>query len=569
MSFRLPAVLGLLLPLLMWSSPARAQCGGTQLCAAGAGDCLVNTACTITVPAGGLQIALGARRLVITSTLTVQGADLLEITAGEVLIDGGSIVAPGVGGTGGSVTIDSATSFTVQNNGLMDVSAGVSGGNLDLEALGGDFTFSGRIKANGTTRDGFGGSVTLLGSENTSVAGGMIDVSGGDRGAGGVLDIEAISGSLTVSVPLSGPGGDGGDVVLGGGTSLQTTAAADINVSATGDAGSGGSVDISANGDITVAGAVDGTGAVSADPTFPVGGDGADYGITSIAGSVTVTGQSDVSAAAGGLGGSIDFEAGTDLTVSKSIALSSTGPDGAGGDALFLAAGDLTLSQSANAQGGTGRGGTIQAQAVGDIDIVDQLTVNGTLSAGSISVTGCAVTFESPAVLSSLGPTQSIPDLGKNTIQAGSAMTIAGTLRASQQNLLPVRSPPAPRTTRATIVPPPTIQQDPTIPCCVACPSTTTTSTTTSTTSTSTPTTTTTSSTAAPTTTTVPATTTTSTTIVPSTTTTTVPPPTTTSSTLAPTTTTSTTTTTTTASSTTTSSSSTTTTSTTSTTSTT
>src|SRR5262249_44109139 len=146
MGFRLPAVLGLLLPLLAWSSPARAQCGGTQLCAAGAGDCRVDASCTITVPTGGLQIALGARRLVITKPLTVQGADPLIITAGEVLIDGGAIVAPGAGGIGGNVTIDSATSFVVQNDGLVDVSGGIGGGILDLEALGGDFTFSGRIK---------------------------------------------------------------------------------------------------------------------------------------------------------------------------------------------------------------------------------------------------------------------------------------------------------------------------------------------------------------------------------------------------------------------------------------
>src|SRR5262245_57851350 len=189
MGFRLAAVLGLLVPLIAWSSPAYAQCGGTQLCAPGPGDCRVDASCTITAPAGGL-IALGARRLVITKTLTVQGVDPLTITAGEVLIDGGSIVAPGAGGIGGSVTIDSATSFVVQNDGLADVSAGISGGVIDFEALNGELTFSGRVKANATTRDGDGGTVSLIGSGNTSVGGGMIDVSGGDRASGGFLDIE-------------------------------------------------------------------------------------------------------------------------------------------------------------------------------------------------------------------------------------------------------------------------------------------------------------------------------------------------------------------------------------------
>src|SRR5262249_9234113 len=91
MSLRLGWVFGLLAPLLVWSSPAGAQCGGTQLCAAGAGDCTVSTACTITVPAGGLTIDLGSRKLVLTKTLTVQGSDPLTINAGSVLVDGGSI----------------------------------------------------------------------------------------------------------------------------------------------------------------------------------------------------------------------------------------------------------------------------------------------------------------------------------------------------------------------------------------------------------------------------------------------------------------------------------------------
>ena len=57
------AAMGLLVAM---AGSAAAQCGGTQLCAAGAGDCAVNAPCTITLPPGGLTIDLGSRRLVVT-----------------------------------------------------------------------------------------------------------------------------------------------------------------------------------------------------------------------------------------------------------------------------------------------------------------------------------------------------------------------------------------------------------------------------------------------------------------------------------------------------------------------
>jgi hypothetical protein len=528
-SRRLGWVFGLLVPLLVWSSPAAAQCGGTQLCAAGAGDCTIASSCTIIVPDAGLTIDLGARKLVLSKTLTVQGIGLLTINAGSVLVDGGSIIDPGVGGVGGNITINSATSVTFQNDALVDVSGGVTGGTVDLEANNGDLDFSGRIKANGTTRDGDGGAVSLGATGNMTVAGGPIDASGGDRASGGFLDFEVVNGSFLMSAPLNVAGGDGGDVILVGGTTLQTTASADINVSATGDAGSGGSIDLSADGDVSVAGNADGTGAVSADPTFPDGGDGADYCLTSNNGSITVTGQADMSAAAGGSGGQLDFEAGLDLTVSKPMASMATGADGMGGDVTFFTtAGAISLPQPVNVQGG-GFGGTMDIEAGTSADVANQLMVDGTISGGQIFLSGCTVTVESKALLSALGPTDGAVGASMNMIQAGSNMTIAGTLKAGAQNLLTYRQPPAPSLAGATIVPAATIQQDPTIPCCVACPVTTTTSSTTSLPTTTTTSSTTTTSAAPPTTTssttivvptTLPTTTTSSTTVVIPTTTT-------------------------------------------------
>ena len=248
MSVRL-ALIVILLGSITWSAPARAQCGGTQLCAPGAGDCTIAANCTITVPAAGLNIDLGARRLVLTKTLTISGPASagLFINAGNVLIDGGTIVAPGALDVAGGITIISDTDVTVKNNALIDVSAGVSGGEVDLEATAGNLSFDGRIKANGTTRAGDGGDVNLYAGGTLTVTGGTIDASSGDMAFGGTISLQSLNGFTSVSVPLNASGGDAGEIDVTAGTTLQMSTAADLNVGATGDAGSGGEVDIEAH----------------------------------------------------------------------------------------------------------------------------------------------------------------------------------------------------------------------------------------------------------------------------------------------------------------------------------
>src|SRR5262249_59083648 len=84
--------------------PAAAQCGvgsPPQLCAAGAGDCAITSAdCTITLPAGGLVINLGARRLVLTKNLKVNGppGPSLTLNAGAGPMTRASLVAPAAAG---------------------------------------------------------------------------------------------------------------------------------------------------------------------------------------------------------------------------------------------------------------------------------------------------------------------------------------------------------------------------------------------------------------------------------------------------------------------------------------
>ena len=99
-----------------WSAPAFAQCGGTQLCAPGAGDCTIAADCTITVPAAGLQIDLGSRKLVITKMLTFVGGESssVVINAGSFLLNGGTILSAGANQIGGNVTINLQTDATIR-----------------------------------------------------------------------------------------------------------------------------------------------------------------------------------------------------------------------------------------------------------------------------------------------------------------------------------------------------------------------------------------------------------------------------------------------------------------------
>ena len=186
---------------------------------------------------------------------------------------------------------------------------------------------------------GYGGEIDLFATGSVDVDGPGLDVSGGDLGAAGFLTIEALTGSVDVTSPAEGLRGDGGDIEMSAATTLQTSSAAMINVDANGDAGSGGAVDLSAGGNVTVGGETIGTGSL---PDFQMdgrfGGDGADFDIFSDDGSVTINGRIDISAAAGGAGGTLDFEAAQNLSITKSVIAQSGAIDGIGGD-FFLTAG--------------------------------------------------------------------------------------------------------------------------------------------------------------------------------------------------------------------------------------
>src|SRR6516225_8482491 len=145
---------------------------------------------------------------------------------------------------------------------------------------------------------------------------------------------------------------------------MQITGGATMMANANGDAGSGGDVELESAGDLTVNADTDGTGSPAASSTdMQSGGDGADVTMISDNGKFTLNGKIDASGAAGGSGGNLDLEAGTDLTFSKQLFAMSTARSGFGGDVSLFANGNVNVPQQVNTSGGIGSGGTFEATA--------------------------------------------------------------------------------------------------------------------------------------------------------------------------------------------------------------
>jgi hypothetical protein len=170
-----------------------------------------------------------------------------------------------------------------------------------------------------------------------------IDVSADD--AGGVITLEA-NGNVSLD----------GDL-LAKGTTIESDA---------------GTLDISAGGDVSITG----------DITLFAGSDGVGGEITITAtGSIVANGT--VVDASGGLeGGSIDLEAGTNLSTTAKLDVSGDGAGSDGGFVTLVAQGNLTMGGLLNADGSGsvdfgGFGGDIELSAVGTTRISNKIDISG------------------------------------------------------------------------------------------------------------------------------------------------------------------------------------------------
>src|SRR5262249_8627650 len=130
-------------------------------------DCRVDVDCVL--PSNQLYPApaydFGDRRLVVTKVITVDGAGILRVTGGGLLVTGSGTIRAGGNGQGGQmVEMLLAGDVTVQTGGIVDVSSGAgtptapgSGGTIDLR--GAAIQMNGKLRADGDGRDTYGGEV--------------------------------------------------------------------------------------------------------------------------------------------------------------------------------------------------------------------------------------------------------------------------------------------------------------------------------------------------------------------------------------------------------------------------
>jgi hypothetical protein len=457
--------------------PARAQ-----LCAPSDDPCVVSSS---TAVPGGTIVDLGTRAFVVASgvTITVRGTGngSFVLTAGDVTFqDGAHLVAGGVNGTGGDVSIKASGAVVMRANSRIDVTAG-AGGSVTMVAA--SAKLNGELRAVATLSDGDGGTIDLETAGDLTIGGGGIIARGGDGYGFGGFVYPTAGGSIEIAGPIEAKGGDGGDVDFEALGDLRVTADASVNNVATAAGNDGGDVTFGAGGLVSIAGSVVTTGRGS---LVEGGGCGGDVDVTGE--QVILAGNMDLSGAGpDGDGGYFDANANGDLTVTGPI-VSDGAAEGVGGEADLTAGGTVSVESSFHLRGGY-MGGAFSVRATGSAVFASTASIDAKFEpgfalgghGGIITIDACDVTIPAGAVLSCAG--SGTAPVAYLEASAGSSMTIGGTLTAGSQVLLRYRGQPPTILGSAIIQPMPTIQEDPTVPCCVMCTTTTSASSTTSTSS--------------------------------------------------------------------------------------
>lgn len=291
--------------------------------------------------AGGGEVLFSANgEITVLGDIDASGSDggAIDLFAGR----GATITnlfsdATGDAGSGGCITVDAATSVTVNgviraNGSTGEFQSGGCGGVVCVDSTYGDVTFSpsGSLVATGARPDGGGGLVA--------------SIAGGNFTAFGAIDVR-------------GPVGEtcGGDLCVEAGLDITLSASGAINASG-GD--SGGEIDLGAGRDLQVFGQLDASGRqrgssgglVVLEAGLRGGGDGdvrigANLNASSNSGCSTELGCGD--------GGTIDV-IGCDITVNQTATLDASGPFA--GDNLLTARGAMELRGTLLASSAAGGG---------------------------------------------------------------------------------------------------------------------------------------------------------------------------------------------------------------------
>ncbi len=179
---------------------------------------LVTNTGTILAPGGTVVLTAQAADGVVSKLISASGtisAPTLGGQSGRVLVSGvggdievdGAIQATGASGAGGSVTVTGNRNVTVASGGVLDASGAYGGGAVKLLAPTGNVTVApgAALRARGTLRGGRGGRITVQAGGTAGVHG-TLDASGATtRDAGGTLAVSggtlSVDGLLSANLP--------------------------------------------------------------------------------------------------------------------------------------------------------------------------------------------------------------------------------------------------------------------------------------------------------------------------------------------------------------------------------
>ena len=294
--------------------------------------------------------------------------------AGELRVSAGSADAQG-----GVISIDASGTINLPGEFFMNASGTDSAGGEFEAYADGDLVATGNF----TTQGGaYGGGSLTFSSTNGSVNfSGDIEASGGKPdGEGGLIDFLAPAGAVDISGKMNGKGGAGQDENCGDGSALTIDAEVAIDLRSElkfqgGKQCFGGEVDLSTRGNVI-------------------------------------------------------------MHPGSSLLLKAEGGYGGGGGLSVTATGSTTITDAnLNSPGG---GGFVEIFSGSTTKILGELAAAGTGRdglGGNVLLSGCTVNLApSSTIVSTAGFV--FAGLGVNEIRAGGLMTIAGTLTASDTNLL-------------------------------------------------------------------------------------------------------------------------------------
>jgi cysteine-rich repeat protein len=327
---------------------------------------------------------------------------------------------------------------------------GAEAGVIDIRAAG-DLTLNNFINANGNESNSDGGVIELEAGTGSLTVNDALRVEGGGSSQGGEIGLTA-GGDIRVSALLNAAGGDfdGGVVEIQSDGSVLILA--DIDADSTNGEGFGGEINVSAGGDISMTGAIVlktnghqsatneagdagpqefvALGDISIGPSVLIEAKGAkpfgvgeEVSIESDAQNVTIAGTivSSTNGTQGG-GGIVSIAAAGDTVIASSAILDASGQEAGGGTIDIFAGRDATVDGFLDAAAeSAGPAETVSIDAGRDVYIGGHLRIGvdaGIFESGTVAVDGCGVSVENGGFVENFG------DFGKNVFRVGELLTV-------------------------------------------------------------------------------------------------------------------------------------------------